>query len=95
MYFATGVEPTKLTAAMSGWSSMASTTTLSPCITLKTPSGKPACLNRSAMISETLGSLSEGLRIKVFPQAIALGNIHMGTIAGKLKGVMPATTPSA
>ncbi len=30
----------------------------------------------------------------MFPQAIATGNIHIGTIAGKLNGVMPATTPS-
>ena len=29
----------------------------------------------------------------MFPQAMATGNIHMGTIAGKLNGVMPATTP--
>ncbi len=40
------------------------------------------------------GSRSEGLRTKVLPQARATGNIHMGTIAGKLKGVMPATTPT-
>jgi len=26
-----------------------------------------------------------GLRMKVLPQAIAMGNIHIGTIAGKLK----------
>ena len=32
--------------------------------------------------------------MKVFPQAIAIGYIHIGTIAGKLNGVMPATTPS-
>ena len=30
----------------------------------------------------------------MFPHAIAFANIHIGTIAGKLKGVMPATTPS-
>ena len=40
------------------------------------------------------GSFSDGLRMKVLPQAMALPNIHMGTMAGKLKGVMPATTPS-
>ena len=72
---------------------MASTTTLSPCTTLKIPSGKPAFLSKSAKINETLGSLSEGFKIKAFPQAIAFGNIHIGTIAGKLKGVIPATTP--
>ena len=41
-YFAIGVEPTKLTPATSGWSSSASTATLSPWTTLKTPSGRPA-----------------------------------------------------
>ena len=30
----------------------------------------------------------------MFPQAMATGYIHIGTMAGKLKGVMPATTPS-
>ncbi|MNE82984.1 hypothetical protein D3C80_1797580 [compost metagenome] len=30
---------------------------------------------------------------KVLPQAMATGNIHIGTITGKLNGVMPATTP--
>ncbi len=30
----------------------------------------------------------------MFPQAIATGNIHIGTMAGKLNGVIPATTPS-
>ena len=32
--------------------------------------------------------------MKVLPQASATGNIHIGTITGKLNGVMPATTPS-
>jgi hypothetical protein len=40
------------------------------------------------------GSRSDGLRMKVFPQATAIGYIHSGTMAGKLNGVMPATTPS-
>ena len=30
----------------------------------------------------------------MFPQAIAVAHIHIGTIAGKLNGVIPATTPS-
>jgi hypothetical protein len=42
-----------------------------------------------------VGSRSEGLSTKVLPQATAMGHIHSGTIAGKLKGVMPAVTPSA
>jgi hypothetical protein len=40
------------------------------------------------------GSRSEGLRMKALPQAIATPNIHIGIIAGKLNGVMPATMPS-
>ena len=40
------------------------------------------------------GSRSLGLRMKLLPQAIATGNIHIGTMHGKLNGVTPATTPS-
>ncbi len=40
-----------------------------------------------------IGSCSEGLSTKVLPQAIAIGNIQSGIIAGKLKGVMPTHTP--
>ena len=43
---------------------------------------------------EAEGTFSEGLRMKVLPQAIAIGNIHSGTITGKLNGVMPAQTPT-
>src|SRR3954468_1220239 len=43
---------------------------------------------------ETLGSRSEGLSTNVLPQAIATGCIHIGTMIGKLNGVIPATTPS-
>src|SRR5438067_833317 len=94
MYSAIGVEPTKLTAWMAGWSRMASTAALSPCTTLNTPSGRPASFSSRACSSEAEGSRSEGLSTKVLPQAIATGNIHIGTITGKLNGVMPATTPS-
>ena len=93
MYRAIGVDPTKETAVTPGCSSSASTATLSPCTTLKTPSGKPASLRSSAVSNEADGSFSEGLRTKQLPQAIAGAHIHMGTIAGKLNGVMPATTP--
>ena len=41
----------------------------------------------------TEGSFSDGFRMNVLPQAIALANIHIGTMAGKLNGVIPATTP--
>ncbi len=39
------------------------------------------------------GTFSDGFRMKLFPQAIANGSIHIGTIAGKLNGVMPTQTP--
>ena len=94
MYRAIGVEPTKLTAATSGCSRSPSTATLSPWTTLKTPSGRPASLSSSADQSDADGSFSDGLRTNVLPQAIAGAHIHIGTIAGKLNGVIPATTPS-
>ena len=50
--------------------------------------------NSSAINIEAEGSFSLGLSTNVFPQASALANIHIGTIAGKLNGVIPATTPS-
>ena len=93
MYFAIGVEPTKLTAATSSWSSRASTASLSPCSTVKTPSGSPASFHSSARKSEADGSFSLGLSTNALPQAMALAHIQSGTITGKLKGVMPATTP--
>src|SRR5450759_5126039 len=93
MYFAIGVEPTKLTAAISLWVSSASTASLSPWITVKTPSGRPASFHICARKSEAEGSFSLGFRMKALPQAMALAHIHRGTITGKLNGVMPATTP--
>ena len=90
-YLAMGVEPTKLTAAMPGWSRMASTATLSPWTTLNTPSGSPASAYSRAMKLDADGSRSLGLSTNVFPVAIAIGCIQIGTMAGKLNGVMPAT----
>ena len=93
-YLAIGVEPTKLTASMSGWSRIASTATLSPWTTLKTPSGSPASAYSSAMKFDADGSRSDGLSTNVLPVAIAIGCIHIGTMTGKLNGVIPAQTPS-
>ncbi|GBC87850.1 hypothetical protein HRbin12_01868 [bacterium HR12] len=92
-YFAMGVEPTKESARMSGCSRMRSTTTLSPCTTWNTPSGRPASRKASASMMEAPGSRSEGFRMKQLPQAMAAAHIHIGTMAGKLNGVIPATTP--
>ena len=91
---AIGVDPTKLTAAMSGWARMASTASRSPCTTVNTPSGRPARCQVSASHSAADGSFSDGLSTNALPQAIALAAIHSGTMTGKLNGVMPATTPS-
>jgi hypothetical protein len=73
---------------------MASTAALSPWMTVKTPSGSPACASSSAQKSDAEGSFSDGFSMNAFPHAMAIGYIHMGTITGKLNGVMPATTPS-
>src|SRR5688572_1550928 len=89
-----GVEPTKDTALMPGWVRIASTASLSPWTTLKTPSGSPASFSNSAIITAGDGSFSDGLRMNVLPQPSATGNIHSGTMTGKLNGVMPAQTPT-
>ncbi|MCY1536809.1 hypothetical protein D9M68_722800 [compost metagenome] len=81
-------------ALTSGASISASTASLSPCTTFSTPLGRPAWCSSSAISRVELGSRSEGLRMKQLPQAMASGYIHSGTMAGKLNGVMPATTPS-
>ncbi len=73
---------------------MASTASLSPCTTLRAPSGRPASFISWASSRLAEGSRSDGFRMKVLPQASAIGNIHIGTIAGKLNGVIPAQTPS-
>ena len=54
--------------------------------------GSPASAAKSASIVEAPGSFSEGFKTNVLPAAMARGNIHRGTIAGKLNGQMPATT---
>ncbi|MNS96491.1 hypothetical protein D3C72_1307910 [compost metagenome] len=94
MYSAIGVEPTNDNACTSGCAKSASTASLSPCTTLNTPSGNPAWRSRSAISKLGDGSRSDGFSTNVLPHASATGNIHIGTITGKLNGVMPATTPS-
>src|SRR5262245_52548415 len=94
MYCAIGVEPTNDTAAILGCSSRRSTATLSPCTTLNTPGGSPASASSCAHSIAADGSRSLGFNTNVLPQAIAIGYIHIGTIDGKLNGVIPATTPS-
>ena len=64
MYSAIGVDPTKLTADTSGWVIKQSTASLSPLITLKTPSGKPASFSKSPNKINNEGSFSEGFKMK-------------------------------
>src|SRR5688500_6867380 len=94
MYFAIGVEPTKEIEAMSGCTSSASTASLSPWTTLKTPGGRPASAISSASQLAADGSFSLGFRTTVLPVAMAIGKNHIGTMAGKLDGVITPTTPS-
>ncbi|CFQ99481.1 Uncharacterised protein [Mycobacterium tuberculosis] len=72
---------------------MASTASLSPCTTWNTPAGRPALMNSSASLTGTDGSRSLGLSTKALPHARAGPAFHSGIIAGKLNGVIPATTP--
>ena len=78
---------------MVGLFRIASTDTLSPLITCNTPSGRPASFISAASINGTVGARSDGFRINALPQASAGPIFHMGIIAGKLNGVIPAATP--
>ena len=77
-----------------GWLRSASTASLSPWTTFRMPSGRPASRKTSASQLAAEGSRSLGLRTTALPAAIAVVNIQSGTMAGKLKGVMHATTPT-
>src|SRR6478752_5049702 len=94
MCFATAVEPTNDTARTLGCVSNASTAALSPCTILNTPAGSPASFNNSPSRTADNGTFSDGFKMNVFPHAIATGNFHSGTIAGKLNGVIPTHTPT-
>ncbi len=60
---------------------------------LITPSGSPACASNSAMRPDDSGTSSLGLRIMQLPSAMAFGIVQLGTMLGKLNGVIEATTP--
>ena len=94
MYWATGELPTNDTPAMPGWSRIASTASFAPWTRFTTPSGKPASCSSSNMRICDSGTRSLGLTMNVLPQATACGRNHIGTMAGKLNGVMAANTPS-
>jgi hypothetical protein len=65
-----------------------------PYTTLTTPLGTPLSLSKSINKLQAPATFSLGFNINVFPSVIANGNIHNGTIAGKLKGAIPAHTPN-
>jgi len=88
------LEPTKEMARIAGASQMKLTASCAPWMTLSTPGGRPASLASSARRTVVDGSSSLGFMRQVLPVTTASGNIHSGIMAGKLKGVMPATTPS-
>ena len=76
-----------------GCSRSRSTASLSPCTTLNTPAGRPPSERSAAIYSDGL-VLFPRLHHKGVAARIAVESIHIGTIAGKLKGVIPAQTPS-
>src|SRR6476661_10856719 len=94
MYLATALEPTNDTARTRGSVSNWSTVLFAPCTRFSTPGGIPASCASSTMRAAVRGTLSDGFRTKVLPQAMASGNIHNGTMMGKLNGVMPTHTPT-
>ena len=91
--FATGVDPTKETARMPGWSQMPSTTSRPPLTRFTTPGGSPHRASSPTMRRCVSGTCSEGFTRNVFPVATANGRNQSGTIAGKLNGAIAAQTP--
>ena len=95
MYRAIGVEPTKLTRGDVGVLEDAVDGHLVALHHVEHAVGQPGLLAAARRGTATpTGPSRDGLSTNVLPQAMALANIHIGTIAGKLNGVMPATTPS-
>src|SRR6266404_3049626 len=93
MYLATALDPTNDTARTRASVRSWSTVSLAPCTRFKTPGGMPASCASSTMRTAVRGTLSDGFKTNVFPQAMAIGNIHIGTMTGKLNGVIPTHTP--
>ena len=59
------------------------------------PAGKASIESMISMIRTAgVGSCSEGFRMNALPHASANGRNHSGIIAGKLNGVIAATTPT-
>ena len=56
--------------------------------------GQPGLLPQLGHPRTADGSFSLGFRTTVLPVAMAIGTNHIGTMAGKLNGLITATTPS-
>src|SRR5438105_9576042 len=93
MYSPALFPPTNDTALISGCVHMFVTVSDPPCTIFKTPSGTPDSFNKSTRMLVAPATFSEGFKTYVFPRVIANGNIHKGTMAGKLNGAIPAHTP--
>ena len=91
MYLAIGVEPTNEIAATSGVVEQRVDRLLVAVHDVEHAVGQAGLGCHSSAISiDADGSRSLGLSTNVLPQAMATGYIHIGTMAGKLNGVMPA-----
>ena len=88
------VEPTKVMAFTRG-SVKSISASLRPHVTkLTIPGGNPPQYKRSRIHMEVKGVTLDALSTTVLPVAIARGTTQpQGIIAGKLKGMIPATTP--
>ena len=89
-----GVEPTKDTALTSGWVEKGVDRLLVAVDDVEDAVGQAGLRHSAATALTADGSFSLGLMTTALPHAIATGTNHSGTIAGKLNGLMTATTPS-
>src|SRR5207244_13169744 len=88
-------EPVKLIFATSGCSTRAEPTSApKPVTTLKTPSGSPASLVKSANSSVLTEANSDGFTTTEQPAASAGAHFIAQNIKGEFHAVMTATTPT-
>src|SRR4051812_45768026 len=80
-------------ASTAGFSNSSLTASLSPLMTVQTPSGKPASVHSSEKNNAEQGTRSDGFKMTELPTATAILVMASGTITGKLNGEIAATTP--
>src|SRR5450756_2423330 len=91
----TGVVPTKLTPRTAGCFSRTSASSFSAVMRFTTPLGRPASYRMSSNLPPVMGTRLDALSTRVLPVAMHRGSIQpKGIMAGKLKGAIPANTPS-